>query len=152
MHGNGLCKCPTCRLENKMVNKRYYECSIHDKVLIGKNYVKKKGCPKCNEEKRNIEQYNSFCHKVNDKYGNDYNILITKEYIELCCKKHKTIQKIQRKDFRLDAHAKKHYCSECFYINNTNLEERCKKVLMKAILIYMILLKLLKIMVKIMRC
>ena len=123
-HSIGGNRCPVCypvypwgRKPNPFIKhvgkQKYYICDIHGDVPIGKNRHGNQGCPTCNIIENNRQQNDDFIQRINKTYGKDYDVFITKKYVEFRCKKHMTRTTVKRKKVRGGNKAIKYYCNIC---------------------------------------
>jgi len=118
-HSQGGNRCPECypiiprSPEIKYVGEqKYYLCEIHGEVPIGNSRTPSQGCPTCvaieNERSReeNLRKY------LDEKFGAEYDIFITKNFVEFRCKKHGTRTTYTRAELR-EKKKLSHHCDDC---------------------------------------
>ena len=127
MSGNG--KCSLCVMDAQIIktinNVRYYNCTVHGNIPIGKKRSKGDGCPKCNLEKQENLNRNALLNRLNREYGENYNIIIDNINIVFICKKHGTSKIVSRKEMR-NSKDKVYFCDTCRLEKNIRTSDEAK--------------------------
>jgi very-short-patch-repair endonuclease len=128
-HIRGHNKCPLCELVKQTIktinNIRYYNCSIHGNIPIGKNRSKGDGCPKCNIEKQKILNKDKLLNRLIGVYGEKYDIIVGDVNIIFTCKKHGTPNIISRKEMQ-NCDKKVYFCDTCRLEKNIRTSDEAK--------------------------
>jgi len=122
-HSEGGGKCPECYPIYAWGNKpnpkikyigeqKYYICDIHGDVPIGKNRHGTEGCPTCNTIENNRIREEVLRENLEKKFGREYDIFLTENFVEFRCKKHGTRTTHTRAELR-EKRKLSHHCDDC---------------------------------------
>jgi len=141
IHVKGEQKCPYCELETERIKTiegiKYYYCDIHGKFPVGKHRSKSDDCPKCNIARIKQDQLSAITKKLDEKFGMEYDIIISENYVEFRCKKHGIRTMLKRNVMRFGIHSRTCFCDECSTerLNKIKkearqkLEIKCRKII-----------------------